>query len=480
MGDQGGEEGGVVDKLAARAFLEFDAMVVEVPPHAVGIQHHAAAVGELVERVAREVARDAAGLQRTVQKQNHGRAGARRVRQHLRVAALGSVAGKGTAVHNHPVHHRQYGSRMMQKKGTLASIAAELGVSRTTVSNAYNRPDQLSDVLRERIFAAAAARGYTGPDPMARSLRTRRVGAIGVILTEHMSFAFEDLASIDFLAGLGESSMGTHNALTLIPLGPDGGESPLVASALVDGFVVYSVPSAETHLDAVRARGVPVVVCDQPYDTSDAFVGIDDRAAIRATAEALVGAGHQRIGIAAKRLFSDESREGAVTAADVAEADMHVQRERILGALDVFAGAEISGAPIVTRHFNDHATTVDAARELFDASPDLTAILCTTDSMALGVLDYCATQGWDVPGDVSVTGFDGVAPALTRGLTTVIQPNKRKGATVGKVLAKLIDAHLDDTAAPSGAASASTDADIPRVILPTRFSPGRTVAPPRE
>ena len=369
---------------------------------------------------------------------------------------------------------------MMQKKGTLASIAAELGVSRTTVSNAYNRPDQLSDVLRERIFAAAAARGYTGPDPMARSLRTRRVGAIGVILTEHMSFAFEDLASIDFLAGLGESSMGTHNALTLIPLGPDGGESPLVASALVDGFVVYSVPSAETHLDAVRARGVPVVVCDQPYDTSDAFVGIDDRAAIRATAEALVEAGHRQIGIAAKRLFSDESREGAVTATDVAEADMHVQRERILGALDVFTDAGIAEVPIVTRHFNDHATAVDAARELFDASPDLTAVLCTTDSMALGVLDYCATQGWDVPGDVSVTGFDGVAPALTRGLTTVIQSNKRKGATVGKVLAKLIDANLDDTAAPSGAASASTDADIPRVILPTRFSPGRTVAPPRE
>ena len=50
---------------------------------------------------------------------------------------------------------------MSQKKGTLASIAAELGISRTTVSNAYNRPEQLSEELREKIFAVARARGYT-------------------------------------------------------------------------------------------------------------------------------------------------------------------------------------------------------------------------------------------------------------------------------------------------------------------------------
>ena len=81
---------------------------------------------------------------------------------------------------------------------TLASLAAELGVSRTTVSNAYNRPDQLSPELRERILTAARAHGYSGPDPMARSLRTRRVGSIGVVLTEDLSYAFEDAASVDF------------------------------------------------------------------------------------------------------------------------------------------------------------------------------------------------------------------------------------------------------------------------------------------
>lgn len=396
---------------------------------------------------------------------------------------------------------------MARKRGTLASIAAEVGVSRTTVSNAYNHPDQLSPELRERILAAAAARGYTGPDPTARSLRTRQVGAIGVILTEHLGYAFSDQASIDFLAGLSESSAGARNALTLIPLGPNQGTevSPLVAGAIVDGFVVYSVPSAEPHLEAVRARGVPTVVCDQPYPCASsglseaepsgssrgssgglsadmAYVGIDDAAAIAPAAQALVEAGHRRIGIIGKRLFRDSAREGAVSRAELASADMHVQRGRITGALAVFDAAGITDVPIVTRHFNDHDTAVDAARELFSARGDLTAVLCTTDSMALGVLDYCAGVGLSVPGDVSVTGFDGVEQALGRGLTTVIQPNKRKGETVGKVLADMIaDASVNEAGAvgvDSGGDSALGAA--PRIILPTEFSPGRTVAPPRE
>lgn len=394
---------------------------------------------------------------------------------------------------------------MARKRGTLASIAAEVGVSRTTVSNAYNHPDQLSPELRDRILAAAAARGYTGPDPTARSLRTRQVGAIGVILTEHLGYAFEDQASIDFLAGLSESSAGTRNALTLIPLGPNQGTevSPLVAGAIVDGFVVYSVPSDEPHLEAVRARGVPTVVCDQPYppmregtgegessnglpsgsdggSSADmAYVGIDDAAAIAPAAQALVDAGHRRIGIIGKRLFRDSTREGAVTRSALATADMHVQRARITGALNVFDAAGITDVPVITRHFNDHDTAVDAAREMLTTHRDLTAVLCTTDSMAVGVLDYCSTAGLDVPRDLSVTGFDGVEQALARGLTTVIQPNKLKGETVGKMLTDLIGA--ESAPAPAGAAQGgAAQGGPPRIILPTEFSSGRTVAPPRE
>ncbi|HCT9179956.1 TPA: LacI family DNA-binding transcriptional regulator [Corynebacterium aurimucosum] len=358
---------------------------------------------------------------------------------------------------------------MSKRSTTLASLAAELGVSPTTVSNAYNRPDQLAPATRERILAAAAERGYTGPDPTARSLRTRRQGSLGVLLTEHLSYAFEDMASVDFLAGMAEASAGASTTLTLIPAGPDTVGTPndaqaaqLVGSAAVDGFVVYSVAAGDAYLEAVRRRGLPVVVCDQPTDSGLPFVGIDDRAAIAPAAQALVDASHTRIGILTIRLHR-ERLDGEVTAEQLAAADMHVQRSRVLGALDVFAqaGLDPSDIPVVTRHINDPRTAYAAAEELLTKHPDLTAVLCTTDSMALGVIAYARDHGIAVPEQLSVTGFDGIAPALALGLSTVVQPNKEKGAAAGRMLAGLIEG----------------DGGAPRMLLSTSFHPGRTVAP---
>lgn len=358
---------------------------------------------------------------------------------------------------------------MSKRSTTLASLAAELGVSPTTVSNAYNRPDQLAPATRERILAAAAERGYTGPDPTARSLRTRRQGSLGVLLTEHLSYAFEDMASVDFLAGMAEASAGARTTLTLIPAGPDTVSAPndaqaarLVGSAAVDGFVVYSVAAGDAYLEAVQRRGLPVVVCDQPTDSGLPFVGIDDRAAISPAAQALIDASHTRIGILTIRLHR-ERLDGEVTAEQLAAADMHVQRSRVLGALDVFAqaGLDPSDIPVVTRHINDPRTAYAAAEELLSAHPELTAVLCTTDSMALGVIAYARDHGIAVPEQLSVTGFDGIAPALALGLSTVVQPNKEKGAAAGRMLAGLIEG----------------DGGAPRTLLPTSFHPGRTVAP---
>ena len=352
---------------------------------------------------------------------------------------------------------------------TLASLAAELGVSRTTVSNAYNRPDQLAPATRERILTAAAAHGYTGPDPTARSLRTRRADSTGVLLTEHLSYAFEDAASVDFLAGMAEASTGAATTLTLIPAGPDAPSddaAALLARAAVDGFVIYSVSAGSVA--AAAQRGLPVVVCDQPKDSGLPFVGIDDRAAIKPAARALVNAGHRNIGILCIRL-RHERLDGFVTREQVEAADMHVQRDRVLGALDVFDDAVLSDVPIVTRHINDASTARAAAEELLAERPELTAVLCTTASMALGVLGVLRDAGLAAPKDLSVTGFDGITTALLVGLTTVVQPNKAKGAAAGHMLAEHIDAALSETAPVHD-----------HKLLPTRFNEGTTVGSPRE
>src|SRR4051812_32257827 len=100
---------------------------------------------------------------------------------------------------------------MTPGRPTLDDVAAAAGVSRMTVSNAYNRPDQLSAATRERVLAVAAGLGYAGPDAAARSLRRGRAGAIGVLLTESLPYAFEDPGMVAMLRGVaaGVAEAGT-------------------------------------------------------------------------------------------------------------------------------------------------------------------------------------------------------------------------------------------------------------------------------
>ena len=75
---------------------------------------------------------------------------------------------------------------------TMKDVAQVVGVSTMTVSNAFNRPDQLSADLRERILDRAAKMGYSGPDATARLLRSGRTNTFGVIFKEKLSYAFAD------------------------------------------------------------------------------------------------------------------------------------------------------------------------------------------------------------------------------------------------------------------------------------------------
>jgi len=373
------------------------------------------------------------------------------------------------------------------RRGTLASIAAELGVSRTTVSNAYNRPEQLSADLREKILRTAEAMGYAGPDPMARSLRTRHAGAIGVLLTDDMTYAFEDQASLEFMSGISEACVGMDTSMLLIPAGAETSEedrpASLVNQAVVDGFIVYSVASDDPFLASVTARNIPTVICDQPADDHGVnFVGIDDARAIRPAAQTLVDAGHTRIGILCIRL-DRVPNNGPVSAERLAGAHLHVQRDRVTGALDVLedAGIDRSTVPVIERHLNTPETSASAAAELMENHPDLTAVICTTDSMALGMLDYAERMGINVPDDVSVTGFDGIPRALDRGLSTVVQPNREKGFTSGNVLAALIrrrEAALRPSHRRTESDTSWSEPDN-RIVLATHWHEGVTVAPPR-
>ena len=331
-----------------------------------------------------------------------------------------------------------------RRRATLASLAAELKVSRTTISNAYNRPDQLSAELRERIFNAAKRLGYPGPDPVARSLRTRRAGAVGLMITEPLNYSFSDPAALDFVAGLAESCEEAGQGLLLVAIGPnrsveDG--SAAVLAAGVDGFVVYSASDEDPYLPVVQRRHLPVVIVDQPMDVPGASrVGIDDRAAMRRLAEHVVGLGHREIGVLTMRLGGE--RPDGDTAPAIAEParlktpHFHVQRERILGIRDALEA--VGGNPqalTIVESFEHRPSSGGAAAEVaLAANPRITALMCTADVLALSAMDYLRGRGIYVPGQMTVTGFDGIPDALRRGLTTVAQPSVEKGRRAGRLL----------------------------------------------
>lgn len=323
-----------------------------------------------------------------------------------------------------------------RRTATLASLAAELGVSRTTVSNAYNRPDQLSPQLRQRVLEAAKRLGYPGPDPLARSLRTRRAGAIGLLLTEALSYAFSDPAAVEFLAGLAKECEDARTGLLLVPAVPGSGTDPaLAAGAAVDGFVVYSLPRGDPHLDAVLSRPVPTVIVDEPLGVEGVdFVGIDDRAAAEEMGKHVAGLGHRRVGIVCTRI-SQERRTGPVTPERQVGSSYDVVRLRLDGLFDGL-GLDRASVPVWECWEHTPGAGEAAASGLLERDPELTAILCTTDILAFGALRAARNRALPVPGRLSVTGFDDVPQAAAAGLTTVRQPHGDKGAAVWRLLSR--------------------------------------------
>jgi len=279
-------------------------------------------------------------------------------------------------------------SSRVRRPATLASLAAELGVSRTTVSNAYNRPDQLSVQLRTRVLETARRLGYPGPDPVARSLRTRQARAVGLLLTEELSFAFRDPAALGFLEGLAGACEDAGQGLLLMPASRGDTDVTAVHQASVDGFVVYSVPERDPHLMAVLERPLPTVVADQPMDVEGVDrVGVDDRGGMLAMARHLTALGHRRIGVICMRL-SNTRHDGYADPQRQRRASFPVQRERLRGLREGFAEAGVDWAevPVVERFEHSIEAGASAASELLGAHLGLTALVCTSDVLALGGL----------------------------------------------------------------------------------------------
>jgi DNA-binding LacI/PurR family transcriptional regulator len=325
----------------------------------------------------------------------------------------------------------------MTRTVTLADVAARLGVSRTTISNAYNRPDQLSPKLRDRVLAAATELGYAGPDPMARGLRRGRTGSLGLVFDQPLTYAFTDPAAALFLTGMAAGLEEHGAALSIIPRMPEGPQqsADLVRSALVDGYMLFCTAADDPRYGAVRTRGLPYVLIeyeDEPDGRrTAAHVQIDDIRGAEDAARHLTDLGHRRVAIVTAY------GEGLCTGPEAQE----MARWRVLGGRlrGWRAGLEAGGVDWSTvmvssagGSSSDHGRRAAAA--LLDRAERPTAILALSDVLAIGVLQAAAERGVDVPGELSVVGFDDIPQAAAASLTTVSQPHEEKGRSAVRLL----------------------------------------------
>jgi DNA-binding LacI/PurR family transcriptional regulator len=321
---------------------------------------------------------------------------------------------------------------------TLATLAGELGVSRTTVSNAYNHPDQLSPELRARVLEAASRLGYPGPDPLAATLSRGRVGALGLLFFDDphypLRFAFSDPAHVLFLEGVADACGEAGVGLVLV----GGGRSAdLVRAALVDGFVCQYDVEGDERLQAVVERGLPLVVVDGPRLPGAGHVGVDDRGGAALAARHLLDLGHGRLGVVAAPLSPDRY-EGPAGPERQDGAGYQVIRDRLLGYRDAAeaAGLDWAAVPVEERRPYGQEAGRRAATALLDRPDRPTGLLAMSDELALGAMRAAEELGIAVPGELSVVGFDDAPPAtLARpALTTVHQPHHDKGVAAAEWL----------------------------------------------
>jgi DNA-binding LacI/PurR family transcriptional regulator len=284
------------------------------------------------------------------------------------------------------------------RRPTLRQVAEVAGVSIAVVSYAFSRPDRVAPSTRERVLAAAAALGYSGPDPTGRALRLGRVGAIGLIGPAGATGLLDDPATMLIARGLAAACDRAGVALTI------AGETV----PALDGVVLVRGATA------TYAGAAPAVVVDPADPTELPHIGADVRAGAAAAAAHLAALGHQRLVVitwpeAGERF--DGARDGWGTSAQI-------------------TGYVAAGT--------SQADGEMAARRALRTEPRPTAILALADGLALGALDAARQLGLSVPADVSVVGIDDLPGSDGLGLTTVFVPYLPMGELAGSTLAALM------------------------------------------
>jgi DNA-binding LacI/PurR family transcriptional regulator len=306
----------------------------------------------------------------------------------------------------------------------IDDVARRAGVSKTSVSFAFNQPDNLKAATRDRILAAASELGYR-PSPIARRLARRRTDQLGLVVPQSTHDIFANPFLPELVRGIGDVCDAAGIAVVIVP--PVGGSiARAVDSALVDGLILLGLVPNHPDLEEVRRAGTPLVALDVDDWAGVDIISIDDARGACEAAEHLRGLGHCDVAV----VLIAEHPDSPV------DEEHGISGRRLAGIRRGFGlpeGADTSADGSTSLRIISTPVSEEGGRAALFAllADDVlpTAVITMSDVTAIGILTAAADAGVDVPGQLSIVGFDDIPAAswTTPRLTTVHQPIREKG-----------------------------------------------------
>jgi DNA-binding LacI/PurR family transcriptional regulator len=307
---------------------------------------------------------------------------------------------------------------------TLEMVAAEAGVSRSTVSRVVNRSPRVSPDAVDSVSAAIRKLNYV-PNRAARSLAIRQTMAVALVVPEETSRFFGDPYFAAVISGIMSRLDESDYVLNLLVASSDPGHKTTryLLGGNVDGALVVSHHRSGQSFAEVGTL-IPVVFGGRPVGSNEGephYVDVDNVGGGRMAAEHLLAHGHRRIATITGPL------------------DMPGGIDRLRGWRDALAEAGRPTDLVANGDFTAEGGE-RAMAELLDRDPDLDAVFAASDLMATGAIATLSRRGRSVPADVAVIGYDD-SPGAAAGpvpLTTIGQPSVEMGARMADMLLGLL------------------------------------------
>lgn len=308
---------------------------------------------------------------------------------------------------------------------TIAEIAQRAGVSKACVSRYLNH-GYVSEEKKVRIRAVIEETGYT-PSRNAQILRTGKTGLIGVILPKISSESISRIA-----AGISEVLTKRGYRILLANTENDVDQElaylELFKNDQVDGVIFSATLLNAAHREIISSMNIPVVMVGQRVDYLSC-VYHNDRAAARELTHRLLSSGHHKLGYIG-----------------VTRKDRAVGAERRLGFLEAAdaRGVAVPDSRMAVADFSIESG-YDSAKALFEREPEIDALFCSTDSIAIGAIQYLKGVGRRIPEEVEVVGVghSRMTEIITPRLTTAHFFYKTSGIEAATILCQILESGVD-------------------------------------